>query len=96
MTWCMSRCVCVCVCVCVCTMCGKLLDQTDTCAARRLRKAGDMVDEESWSALILPDYCFVPHSQHMVSCAHPPTTISLEIKVGCIQIRLVFWLKEWK
>ena len=53
-----------------------------------------MVDEESWSALILPDYCFVPHSQHVVNCAHPPTTISLEIKVGCIQIRLVFGSKN--
>ncbi|KAL8566246.1 hypothetical protein ACOMHN_046747 [Nucella lapillus] len=51
--------------------------------ARRLQKAGDRVDEESMSALVLPDFCFVPDtSQSWRNAPCPPVTLSIEIKDG--------------
>lgn len=45
-------------------------------AARRMKKPGDRVDLESRSALILPDFCFVPHTKDFQH-----STMSVEIKV---------------
>lgn len=46
--------------------------------ARRLKKTGDMVDEELRTALILPDFCFVPSTEGL--SRHHHSTISVEIK----------------
>ncbi|XP_076448400.1 inositol-pentakisphosphate 2-kinase-like [Babylonia areolata] len=48
--------------------------------ARRLKKTGDRVDEESLSALVLPDFCFVSDSKSVRNDSCPPVTISIEIK----------------
>ncbi|XP_070193428.1 inositol-pentakisphosphate 2-kinase-like [Littorina saxatilis] len=48
--------------------------------ARRLKKAGDMVDLESRSALTLPDFCYVPNSESLATSHNAPATISIEIK----------------
>nr|KAG5699504.1 hypothetical protein BaRGS_020063 [Batillaria attramentaria] len=48
--------------------------------ARRLKKPGDRVDEDLRSALLLPDFCFVPHTESLLNSDLHRSTISIEIK----------------